>query len=666
MIARMGLSRGLAKLRGDWFVDSVNGSDTNTGKSAAQAFQSINRLVNYNYVHASEDFSQVPTGDLTPVSSVIAPPANAGAVWYLRENTNNASHWACPGSDLVSGEATISVYAKGATRTKLRIVMPWNTGYAFDLSAGTGSSIGNDPDGWGIVAVGNGWYRLWITLGLGSSPGMVRPYFRVLNATGNDTYQGDGASGLYLTGMQVNTVGPAVAHDQARPYAYVATTANAGAQSLVAHQKVGLACGSKWREGFTGQPDYITAQAYGSGAKPMLDCSDAIASYLWQKSAGSTNVYQCGGLPIDWSSGETFVSVWQDGVRLAYASSIANCDATPGSYYPSDTQSSPITIYVHTLTGDTPSNHLMEYSRRQYGFVDGGKNCVTTGIWARRNLHHAGSLVINGTAINCLASEGNWHNLYVGAGAVLSGVECLDAYWPMGGSGCLAVYNANTANGENITFQNCWFHCSTPNPNMDGVYGHVNTSGAFGTISFLNCRVDNCSNGITAGDTASVVVNGGSSTGCRIALAPNGRAFTVTGFTATSSLYGLQTQNQTVSATVTACSFSLTGGWGTAGVSPGSNNSSIDLEQTSISGSGAFGVYNSSTGLRFKARQNNITCDGYYWYLPVAPATLDSDNNTFGAVSASDTGAKKMNVGGTDYTLAAYKTATGQDGHSNP
>jgi hypothetical protein len=268
---------------------------------------------------------------------------------------------------------------------------------------------------------------------------------------------------------------------------------------------------------------------------------------------------------------------------------------------------------------------------------------------------------ISGRAVNCLASEGSYHNLYVGPGAVLSGVECLDAYWPMGGSGTLAVYNTNTANGENVTFEDCWFHCSTPNANMDGVYGHVNVGGQFGTITFHNCRADNCVNGITAGSAAAVVVTGGRSTGCRVAIAPDGLAVTVTGFNATSALYAVQPQEHTVSASIANCTFVITGGFSCAGVYMGANNCSLDLEQTAISGTGVFGVYNPATGLQFKARQNHITCDGYFWYLPVAPATLDSDNNTFASLSGN-----KMNVGGTDYTLAAYKTATGQDSHSTP
>jgi len=386
--------------------------------------------------------------------------------------------------------------------------------------------------------------------------------------------------------------------------------------------------------------------------------------YAWYDPANAStgNVYQA-TVPIDWCSGKTFVSAWENNVRMVRAASAADSNATAGSYFPSAENTTPITLYVHAGDGSNPGTNgkTYEYSKRQHAYIDGGPNCTTTGIWTRRNLHNDGSLEIAGRAVNCLASEGSLHNLYVGPGATLIGVECLDAYWPMGGSGTLAVYNANTAAGQNVTFENCWFHCSIYNPNMDGVYGHVNVSGAFGTISYLNCRVDNCSNGFGGGNAANVAISGGSSTGCRIAANPAGTAVAISNFTASAILYGVQTMSTVASATITGCSFTLTGGWACSGVYVGSSNSSIDLEQTAIAGTSVFGVYDQAAGTHFKARNNNITCDGYFWYLTDATVALDSDSNTFANLSGN-----KMNVGGTDYTLAAYKTATGQDAHSTP
>jgi hypothetical protein len=47
---------------------------------------------------------------------------------------------------------------------------------------------------------------------------------------------------------------------------------------------------------------------------------------LWSKTAGQTNVYQT-QQPIDWMAGETYVSVWENDVRLVRADSIARIRA---------------------------------------------------------------------------------------------------------------------------------------------------------------------------------------------------------------------------------------------------------------------------------------------------------------------------------------------------
>jgi len=73
-----------------------------------------------------------------------------------------------------------------------------------------------------------------------------------------------------------------------------------------------------------------------------------------------------------------------------------------------------------------------------------------------------------------------------------------------------------------------------------------------------------------------------------------------------------------------------------------------------------FAVYCTFPGFTFHAHHNTIAADGYAWNITSASPVLDSDYNTFQASPV------RMDVAGTDYTLAAYKTATGQDQHSTP
>jgi hypothetical protein len=98
-------------------------------------------------------------------------------------------------SSFSSGTYTISVYAKAGERTKIEIVtQPVDA--KFDLSNGTVIS----GTGASIVSVGNGWYRcvLTFTQSISSSVG-----YGLLDASGNRTYTGDGTSGAYLWGAQL-------------------------------------------------------------------------------------------------------------------------------------------------------------------------------------------------------------------------------------------------------------------------------------------------------------------------------------------------------------------------------------------------------------------------------------------------------------------------------
>jgi hypothetical protein len=128
----------------------------------------------------------------------------------------------------IGNEITFSVYVKAAGRTKVELRMfdfTSNFGLVqFDLTAGT---VFNTVAGAGtITSVGNGWYRCSVTAPASatSSNGLALVY--LLNAAGSDTYTGDGTSGVFLWGYQVET---GVATD------YIATTSAAVSVGPVAN-----------------------------------------------------------------------------------------------------------------------------------------------------------------------------------------------------------------------------------------------------------------------------------------------------------------------------------------------------------------------------------------------------------------------------------------------
>jgi hypothetical protein len=99
---------------------------------------------------------------------------------------------------------TSSVYAKanGYRYLYLNQSSAFNAGATFDLQAGT---VLNGASGTSsIVSVGNGWYRCIIT-GTATSSQSASLYWSINNAyvVSDTTFAGDGTSGLYMWGVQV-------------------------------------------------------------------------------------------------------------------------------------------------------------------------------------------------------------------------------------------------------------------------------------------------------------------------------------------------------------------------------------------------------------------------------------------------------------------------------
>lgn len=103
---------------------------------------------------------------------------------------------------------TFSVYLKAGERTRGRLQLSSTIGtgyYSFDLSAGTITlGLAGATSGATIASVGNGWYRASLTYAPTSTAvGGIAIY--TLDASGNVSYTGDGTSGFYVWGSQIET-----------------------------------------------------------------------------------------------------------------------------------------------------------------------------------------------------------------------------------------------------------------------------------------------------------------------------------------------------------------------------------------------------------------------------------------------------------------------------
>lgn len=173
-----------------------------------------------NLLTYSEQFDNAGWVKLNASISANATTAPDGTLTADKfvENTLNAEHYLDPSVSVTSGVTyTYSVVAKAADQSilQMRTVVNFpDASSRFDLSAGTVSSNGHGAGNAGIVSLGNGWYRCYVTATAnGTGPGVTRLQLWRL---GTPIYQGDGTSGIYIWGAQLEA--------GAFPTSYIPTT----------------------------------------------------------------------------------------------------------------------------------------------------------------------------------------------------------------------------------------------------------------------------------------------------------------------------------------------------------------------------------------------------------------------------------------------------------
>jgi hypothetical protein len=119
------------------------------------------------------------------------------------EDTSNSAHGIYQSATITSGVSwTWSGFFKAAGRTKFRLyAQSASTPYVeFNLSNGTIISTSGSVTG-SIESMGNGWYRCIATATTSGTTG----YFNIAiaDASGNVSYTGDGTSGLFVWGAQL-------------------------------------------------------------------------------------------------------------------------------------------------------------------------------------------------------------------------------------------------------------------------------------------------------------------------------------------------------------------------------------------------------------------------------------------------------------------------------
>lgn len=169
-----------------------------------------------NLITYSEQFDNAAWTKVnaTVTTNAVTSPDGAASADKLVEDTANSTHFAVCGTlTVAAGTYTSSIYVKASERARcvLHHRDSVNTNYAaatFDLTAGTvaapASIVGSGFSGASakIENVGNGWYRCSITATHDGTISGLRLWVRLHNGT-SDTYTGDGTSGLYVWGAQL-------------------------------------------------------------------------------------------------------------------------------------------------------------------------------------------------------------------------------------------------------------------------------------------------------------------------------------------------------------------------------------------------------------------------------------------------------------------------------
>lgn len=322
----------------------------------------------------SEDFSA--TGWATTRASIgtdqTTAPDNAATADKLIEDTSTNTHFMTRSSfSFTSGNSySLSIYLKAAGRSRLRITSgnttTWSAGATFNLATGTivSTAFGTAQ----IQNSGNGWYRCTIS-GAAGATAATSVNFVLSNGT-SESYTGDGVSGVYVWGAQME-VG-------AFPTSYIPTTTTALTRNADVATMTGTNFSSWWNatEGAL-QFKFAMVGVYSTSSQRLIQMDDGssanrIGTFLTSSNTiQQTTTIAVGNAGTFSPAGPTVTP--NATVNYAFAYKLNNCissgDAQIGT--------------ADTLV-DIPTVNILRIAAREVGIVSSNLWVKELNYWPQR------------------------------------------------------------------------------------------------------------------------------------------------------------------------------------------------------------------------------------------------------------------------------------------
>lgn len=551
-------------------------------------------------------------------------------------------------------------------------------GIGFDANSQTTFTVGvhTMPAAYGFIPASEttcenvaGAYRVWIAAGKG-------PNLTIYECSaGQCGYAGTGGY-LYLFGAQVDAVdatwdGPA----------YYIPTDSDPVYTLHSDQILAINGGNgptplTYREQvFPTDATNFTIEGYGA-QMPLIAGDDVIPAPAWTNTSDTT--YQA-TVNIDispYDSGD-FTVLFENETPLAAASSLANCEAKPGTYWISALTNGPQTMYVNPTSATDPATNgnVYEYSARSKAiFGEFVQHNTYTYLQTRRALNNDGSFSVGdySTVSSVTAWDGTKHNIYVGTGSNVTNANAMYEYYGGSLTSALFVLNTNVGKNEGATFTNISGvgqrtvvdSASSSLGLAQGILAHVNTSGNFGAVTVNGAKFSNVNLGIEFANTSTLNISNLTMNACAYGVQPTG-ATNISNSTIDCGLRGGSAFQPISPDTVsTILNSTLSGGPAGQGVVNCSvyacnvtlTNDTITTSNGAIAGL-AYALGGSSFTSSGTTFDLSTGTDAYY--LLSTPALLNSNGNRFQNLSNTTTNA--FSVSGTNYTLTTIRSALGQE-----